>query len=390
MLDPVKAGDIAPDPISADLAGGVLTVDLGALCDNWRTMRAASGAAECSAVVKANAYGTGQGPAVTALRAAGCRTFFVAHPHEAFLARAAAPDATVYVLNGLPPGAGRRLASAGVQPVLGSLHELAEWRREAGDAPAALHIDTGMERLGLTAREAAGAAAQGVGQISLVMSHFVASEEPDNSLNDRQIARFTELSALFPGVRRSLANSSGIWLPQAPHFDLTRPGYGLYGGNPTPNLHPARPNPMRPVVRLEARILQLRDIAPDDTVGYNARWRASGQRRIATLSAGYADGVFRSASVRNTGAPQTHTRPHTGGAALVADVLCPFAGNISMDLLAVDVTGVPRDAVQAGDMVTLIGDGLNVDEVAARCGTIGYETLTSLGQRYARHYVGAA
>ena len=390
MLDPVKAGGVAPDPISADLAGGVLTVDLGALCDNWRTLRAASGAAECSAVVKANAYGTGQAPAVTALRAAGCRTFFVAHPHEAFLAKADAPDATVYVLNGLPPGAARRLAAAGVQPVLGSLHELAEWRREAGDAPAALHIDTGMERLGLTAREAGEAAAQGAGQLSLVMSHFVASEEPDNPLNHRQIARFTELSALFPGVRKSLANSSGIWLPQAPHFDLTRPGYGLYGGHPTPHVRPARPNPMRPVVRLETRILQLRDIAPEETVGYNARWQADGPRRIATLSVGYADGIFRSASVRNAGAPQTHTPPQMGGAALVAGTLCRFAGNISMDLLAVDVTQVPRDAVRAGDMVTLIGDELDVDAVAARCGTIGYETLTSLGRRHARRYVGAA
>jgi len=390
MLDPANAGHVAPDPANADLAGAVLTVDLAALCDNWRAMRAASGAAECSAVVKANAYGTGQGPAVTALRAAGCRTFFVAHPHEAFLAKAAAPDATIYVLNGLPPGAARRLAAAGVQPVLGSLHELAEWRREAGDAPAALHIDTGMERLGLTAREAGEAAAQGAGPLSLVMSHFVASEEPDNPLNDRQITRFTELSALFPGTRRSLANSSGIWLPQAPHFDLTRPGYGLYGGNPAPHVRPARPNPMRPVVRLEARILQLRDIAPDDTVGYNASWRANGERRVATLSVGYADGIFRSASVGNTGAPQTHTPPHMGGAALVAGVLCPFAGKISMDLLAVDVTGVPRDAARAGDMVTLIGDALNVDAVAARWGTIGYEVLTSLGQRHARHYVGTA
>lgn len=366
--------------ITADLAGGVLSIDLEALCANWRTMRAASGSAACSAVVKANAYGTGQEQAVRALYAAGCRTFFVAHPHEAFLARADAPDTTVYVLNGLPPGAARRLANAGVQPVLGSVEELAEWRREAGDAPAALHLDTGMNRLGLTAQEAGHVAAQGAGNLSLVMSHFVAAEEAGNPLNDQQIRRFSELSALFPGVRRSLANSSGVFLTQAPHFDLVRPGFGLYGGNPTPG----RANPMRPVVRLEARIIQLRELMADEPVGYNARWRAHGPRRIATLSIGYADGFFRTASVRNTGGVQAGT----GGAARVAGVLCPLAGNVSMDLLAVDVTDTPRDAVRAGDMVTLIGDGLDVDAVAARLGTIGYEILTSLGRRYARAYIG--
>lgn len=377
MQDTNSAGQIAPD-----LAGGLLTVDLEALRHNWLTLRAASGAAECSAVVKADAYGTGQDQAVAALRDAGCRTFFVAHAHEAFRARAAAPDAIVYMLNGLPPGSARRIAAAGVQPVLGSLHELAEWRQEAGDAPVALHLDTGMNRLGLTASEAAQVANQGAGRISLIMSHFVAAEEPDNPFNRLQIQRFSELSALFPGIRASLANSSGIMLAEAPHFGLTRPGYALYGGNPTPG----RPNPMRAVVNLGARIIQLRDVAPGDTVGYNALWRASGPRRIAVLSLGYADGFLRTASVRNLDAPQ----PLPGGAALVAGQLCPFAGTLSMDLAAVDVTAVARDKVASGDTATLIGGELNVDAVATRLGTIGYEVLTSLGHRYARHYVAGA
>lgn len=377
MRDALTFGQITPE-----LAGGVLTVDLDALCSNWRWLRDASRGATCSAVVKADAYGTGQDQAVAALAAAGCQSFFVAHAVEAFRARATAPDADVYMLNGLPPGTARRIAAAGVRPVLGSLQELAEWRRDAGDAPAALHLDTGMSRLGLTAQETAQVASQGLAGICLIMSHFVASEDADNPLNPLQIARFTELAALFPGIRASLANSSGIVLPQQPHFDLTRPGYALYGGNPTPG----KANPMRPVVRLACRIIQLRDVPAGATVGYNARWRADAPTRIAVISLGYADGFFRSASVGNIGAPQALP----GGAALVAGRLCPMAGMVSMDLLAIDISGVPPDQVAAGDLVTLIGDELDVDAVAQRVGTIGYEVLTNLGRRYARRYQGDA
>lgn len=381
MPDAITTGQIPPE-----LAGGHLSIDLNALRANWRFLQDASGGAECSAVVKADAYGVGQDRAVAMLAAAGCRTFFVAHAIEAFRARSVAPDATIYMLNGLPPGAAPRIAAAGVRPVLGSLTELAEWRRDAGCAPAALHIDTGMARLGLTTAEAAMAAAQGLGAgsdgLCLIMSHFVASEEPGNPLNDLQIARFAEISRLFPGIPASLANSSGIMLEQQPHFDLTRPGYALYGGNPTPG----KPNPMQPVVTLECRIIQLRDIDAGETVGYNARWRALAPSRIAVISLGYADGFARRAGVRNIGEPQSLA----GGAAMVAGSMCPMAGMVSMDLIAVDITGIPHDQVKAGDMVTLIGGDLNVDVVARRLGTIGYEVLTSLGHRYARRYIADA
>ncbi|MFC0282945.1 alanine racemase [Camelimonas abortus] len=371
------SGDVPPG-----LAGSRLTIDLGALADNWRFMRAASGTAECAAVVKADAYGVGQGPATRALAAAGCRTFFVAHASEALRLRADVPGACVWLLNGLPPGAARRLAAAGVRPVLASPAQLEEWRREAGGAPAGVQVDTGMNRLGLTAGEAAALAASPPEWLELVMSHFIASEEPANPRNAVQIARFTEIVRPFPPrVRRSLANSSGVMLPQAPHFDLTRPGYALYGGNPTPE----RPNPMRPVVRLEARIIQVREVAAGDTVGYNARWRAPGPARVAILSLGYADGFPRAGSVRNDGAAQ----PLPGGAALVSGRLCPFAGAVSMDLAAADVSALPAGAVRAGDWATVIGDALDVDTVAARLGTIGYEILTSLGRRHARIYAGA-
>eukprot|EP01037_Dinobryon_pediforme_P039994 gene39994-48892_t len=213
-------------------------------------------------------------------------------------------------------------------PVLGSLREIAFWRQQAPDLPAVLHIDTGMNRLGLdpagVAVVAADAAAGRLGfPLALVMSHFVESEVPDNPLNARQIAAFAEVRRAFPGVPGSLANSSGIFLAQKPFHDLVRPGYALYGGNPTPG----RANPMRPVVRLVAPILQLRDIDIGDTAGYGARWTAKRPSRLATIGVGYADGLPRNAM-------GTDTKP--GAEAVGAGVRCPFAGRVSMDLSILD------------------------------------------------------
>jgi alanine racemase len=214
------------------------------------------------------------------------------------------------------------------------------------------------------------------------MSHFVSSEVLTDPLNARQIESFRALRAAFPGIPASLCNSSGIFLPEQPFFDLVRPGYALYGGNPTP----AGSNPMRSVVRLEARVIQVRDVRQGESVGYNGQWRAQHQRRLATLSIGYADGYPRGASA--TDAKMEARLP--SGEAVVAGRRCPLAGRVSMDLVSVDVTAVPEGAVARGDLVTLIGDDLTVDEVGARAGTIGYEVLTSLGRRYARTYVGGS
>ena len=370
-------------------AGGVLTIDLAALAANWRALRGRAAGAECAAVVKADAYGIGIEQAVPALADAGCRTFFVAQLSEAARARAAASGAVVYVLNGLLPGAGPAYGQNDLRPVLGSHEEVAEWAgfcRAAGrPLAAAIHVDTGMNRLGMALPDALALAAEPLMRDftpALVMSHFVSSEEPANPLNARQIEAFAAVRAACPGLPASLCNSSGIFLPEAPHYALMRPGYALYGGNPTPG----RDNPMRPVVRLEARIVQLRTVGPGDTVGYNAQWAAPGPRRIATLSAGYADGYPRAASAtdakREGGAPPAE--------AIVAGRRCPFAGRVSMDLITVDVTGVPEGEVARGDLVTLIGEGLTLDEVGARAATIGYEILTSLGPRYARRYAPGA
>jgi alanine racemase len=350
-----------------------LTVDLAAIVANWRSLAARAAPAECAGVVKADAYGCGVEAVVAALARAGCRTFFVAHLSEARRARAAAPEAVIYVLNGLPPGSAPLYAEARLRPVLGSLDEVAEWRAGEG-GPAALHVDTGLNRLGLDPEE--------LGDVptafrpSLVVTHFVASEEPDDPANARQIALFGKVRERFPGVPTSLDNSSGVFLPYDDRLrhDLMRPGYALYGGNPTPGA----PNPMRPVVRLEAVVLQVRSIEAGETVGYNAAWTAPGPRRIATVSLGYADGYLRSGSVTDLKA---------GGAALVRGILCPLAGRVSMDLITLDVTAVPD--VARGDLATFIGDTLDVDTVAQRLATNGYEVLTSLGRRYERVYLGA-
>jgi len=370
--------------IPPETAGGLLHIDLAALAANWRTLRDNAGGTEASAVVKADAYGTGIEQAVPALHRAGCRTFFVAHLSEAIRVRKVAPDATVYVLNGLFPGTCSAYAEHSLRPVLGSFEEIEEWasfcRSQGRKHEAAIHVDTGMNRLGLTV-------AQGLTlrdraelkdfETALLMSHFVSAEESDNPLNIRQIESFKAVRETLPGVRASLANSSGIFLKEKPHFDLVRPGYALYGGNPTPD----RDNPMKGVASLEARIVQLRWVEESETVGYNARWLALGRRRIATLSIGYADGYPRSASARGKSGEEL-----LAGQAIVAGRLCPFAGNVSMDLITIDVTEIPDGEIKRGDTVTMIGGSLTVDEVGRRAGTIGYEILTSLGRRYARSY----
>jgi alanine racemase len=367
-------------------AGGLLTIDLGALAANWRLLRERAGGAECAAVVKADGYGIGLEPAVRALARAGCKTFFVAHLSEAARARATCLDATIYVLNGLLPGMAAAYAPLRLRPVLGSREEIEEWaafcRTAGARLPAAIHVDTGMNRLGLRPDEATALhnLTLAAFEPALLMSHFVSSEVPDEPINARQIEAFRAVRAAFPNVPASLCNSSGIFLRQRPHFDLVRPGYALYGGNPTPD----RANPMRAVVRLDARVLRVRQADAGATVGYNGQWTARGARRLATLSVGYADGYPRAASA-------TDVKAQAGtlmGEAIVAGRRCPFAGRVSMDLLSVDISELPPGAVRRGDLATLIGEELTVDEVGARAGTIGYEILTGLGRRYARSYVG--
>jgi alanine racemase len=361
-------------------AGGILTVNLDAIVTNWQELGRRATPAECAAVVKADGYGCGVEPVTRALAQAGCKTFFVADLTEARRARTAAPDATIYVLNGLLPGTASAFPDIAARPVIGSLVELAEWDAFCAvnqwRGGAALHVDTGMNRLGISANEAAALAprirAENHG-ITLLMSHLVCAEQPEHPLNEHQMNVFREVRLLYRGIPGSLANSSGIFLGNGAHCDMVRPGAAIFGVNPTPG----RQNPMRPVIELHARILLVRDVPKGETIGYNATWTAKHATRIAVVSVGYADGYPRAASA-------TDATP--GSDAIVAGMRCPLAGRVSMDLLAIDVTALPDRSVKRGDLVTLIGGEISVDELATAAGTIGYEVLTNLGHRYTRIY----
>jgi alanine racemase len=363
-------------------AGGILTVDLAAIEANWRSLGHRAMPAECAAVIKADGYGCGIEKVAAALAKAGCKTFFVADLAEARQVRNVAPDPAIYVLNGLLSGTAGSYADIRARPVIGSMVELAEWDAFASvnqwHGGAALHVDTGMNRLGISVNEAAALAPRIRSEnhgITLLMSHLACAEQPEHPLNERQISVFREVRMLYRGIPSSLANSSGIFLGQAAHCDMVRPGVALYGVNPIPG----QSNPMRPVIELQARIAQVRTVPRGETVGYDAAWTAKRTTRIAVVAVGYADGYLRAASASDE-AP--------GADAIVAGRRCPLAGRVSMDLLAIDITELPDNAARRGDLATLIGGEITVDALAAAVGTIGYEVLTSLGRRYHRVYRG--
>jgi len=362
------------------LAGARLTIDLAALAANYRTVvRQLDGHGTAAAVVKADAYGVGIAAAAPALWAAGAREFFVAHPGEALALRAVLPDAAIYVLNGALPGAEDEYRAHRLIPALNSLGDVVRWRdycaRSGGALPAALHLDTGMCRLGLDRKETAKVLAdpgllKGL-DITLVMSHLASADEKDSPQNADQAARFRDIRARLSMGRASFANSSGAFRGPDYRYDLARPGVALYGVNPTP----WTTNPMAQVVRLQAKILQVRDVDLGETVGYGASHRIGGPSRIATLPVGYADGYLRALSDR--------------AKAFIGDREVALVGRVSMDLITLDVSGLSEAECHAGTWVDLIGPHQDVDALAARAGTIGYEILTSLGRRYHRVYAGA-
>ena len=359
-------------------SGGILTIDLEAIRANYRLLASRVTPAECGAVIKGDAYGCGLDQVTQTLTRAGCRTFFVAQIAEARRVRALARNANIFVLNGFAPGSGPAVMELNVRPVINSLVELAEWDQFRAESKweggAALHVDTGMNRLGVTIEEAAAVAARARNQsqgIVLLMSHLACADKPEHPLNDQQIRHFREIRALFRGTSSSLANSSGIFLDPSTYCDVARPGVALFGGNPTPG----KPNPMRPVVELKARILQIRNLARGATVGYEAAWTAKRDSRIAVVAAGYADGISRLAALTDGKNPRE---------LLISEQRCRIIGRISMDLLALDVTDLPVSAVQRDQLATIIGEGLTLDQVAEQTGTIPYEILTSLGRRFHR------
>jgi alanine racemase len=356
------------DPASR--AGAILDIDLGGIVENWRLLAGRAAPALCAAVVKANAYGLGVGPVARALAAAGCRLFFVATLDEAILLRhALGPAPEIAVFNGPLPGTAAQFLPDRLIPVLNDPGQVAAWRQLGAGHKAILHVDTGMARLGLGAREFADLVESSppIAWRALI-SHLACADDPEHPSNERQRARFAAAAAQFPGVPASLAASSGIFLGPTYHFDMVRPGAALYGVNPLPG----RPNPLRQIVRLSAKIVQIRQIDRGEAVGYGAAHVMQAPGRAAIVGVGYGDGWMRSLSHRGCG--------------FLAGTRVPLLGRVSMDLVTFDVSAIPPALAHPGAMIELLGANYGVDDAAADAGTIGYEILTALGPRYHRIY----
>ena len=349
-------------------AGSILTIDLGAIAANYRELASRVRPAACAGVVKADAYGLGMARVAPALAAAGCRDFFVAHLDEGMaLRRILGGEAAIAVLHGPPPGTGGAFVRDNLIPVLNSAAQAQDW---AAVGPAAgsvmLQVDTGMGRLGVPEAELPALPEL---DLCMVMSHLACADEPDHLANAEQRAAFERLRRRWPGVPASLAASSGIFLGQGFHADMVRPGAALYG------VAPSRSQPaLRPVVRLQARVIQTRRVGAGAGIGYGHSWRAAGAATIATIAAGYADGLPRSGSSR--------------GCAWLGDMALPVVGRVSMDSITLDASAAPAGSLEPGALVDVIGPRRDINEAAADCGTIAYEILTGLGRRAARRYVG--
>jgi alanine racemase len=368
-----------------DRAGNILTVDLAALAENWRVLkRRADSRCDVGAVVKADAYGLGLEPVAQTLRAAGCTTFYVAHLDEGLALRpVVGPGPRIVVMHGPNRGTERDFAAHRLVPALSTPGQIAAWRAFAiaNDVlmESLIQIDTGMNRLGLTAAEFAAHMDNPDGFLGLtplaLMSHLACAEILEHPLNKVQQERFASALSTFrlkfADAKGSLVNSAGVFLGKAFHYDFARPGVALYGVNPTP----AAANPMIPVVRLQAKILQVRRVDAASPVGYGATFQAPDGAKLATVSMGYADGLLRSWG--------------NGGHAFIDDLRVPVAGRVSMDLTTFDVSNVPDSALIPGAMIDIIGSRQSVDDVAKNSGTIGYEILTALGRRYHRRYLPA-
>lgn len=369
-------GEIS-EPLAADTASGVLTIDLSALVRNYRTLQRRVAPTVAAAVVKADAYGLGAAQVVPALQAAGCRDFFVAHFSEASKLRPVlAADARLFVLNGLLPGTERACADAGIVPVLNSLDQVTNWasvaRSRGTELPAVLQFDTGMSRFGLSASDVQELAVyparlRGV-RVLFLMSHLASADEPGNPQNADQLASLNRFAAAFPDAELCFANSGGIFLDAAYHGAMARPGIALYGGAPTAGAR----NALSPVVRLDVRVIQTRTVPAGARVGYGGAYVADGETRLATIAAGYADGLPRHLS--------------DTGAAYFGEVRLPIVGRVSMDSITLDISALPPGTLKLGDLVELIGPHQSLEQVAAAAGTISYEILTRLGHRYHRAY----
>ncbi len=368
-------------------SNGRLTVDLGAIVANWKKLAGKASHGQCAAVVKADAYGLGAERVGKALYDAGCRDFFTATISEGVFMRKVAPGARIYIFNGFNPEGEDTYVRHRLTPVINSPAGVKDWTSKPRDKlRAALHLETGINRLGLTRDELAWLTASPdiMARLDpeLVISHFACADDPQNPMNDQQIDAFIAGASHFPAARKSMANSAGVFLAKRAHFDLLRPGISLYGGEAVNDT----PNPMKPVVRLEGRIVQLKDAGKGERVGYGATHLLTRDSRLAVVAIGYADGFHR--AISGSGTPLRKAGIAKGGEAMVGKKRVAIIGRVSMDMITLDVTDIPARTLAKTEWVDLINKELRVDELALAAGTIGYEILTSLGRRYERIYVG--
>ena len=379
--------DIQKFGVDSRIAGGRLTINLDALVANYSVLRKQSGSAKCAAVVKANAYGLGAEQVVPALWNAGCDTFFVAVPEEGFAIKRIHPKAIVYVLNGIHEASVASVAEGGLVPVLASLEQIElwadYWKRHGSRRPCAIQVDTGMNRIGLSLEEALAFRARNMNEHivtpMLIMSHLACADEPSHPLNALQLESFQLVAKTFDDIDSSLCNSAGLFMGPDYRFDVTRPGIALYGGEAVNGT----PTALQHVVTVEARIAQVRKVKMGETVSYGAKHTLEHDAKIATVSVGYADGYPRAGS--SAGVALRNTLP-TGAHGFIAGKKVPLLGRMTMDLCMFDVTGV-ADEDLSGGWIELIGENILLDDAARAAGTIGYEVLTSLGQRYERIYL---
>jgi alanine racemase len=356
---------------------------------NYQLLARRSAPAGAAAVLKADAYGLGLKPVGSALWAAGCRRFFVALPQEGIELRAILPEAEIFVLTGLfAVESAAAYREARLIPVLNSQSDISIWEahgwNDQRSRPCAVHVDTGMNRLGLTPERARSLAEENAltGALTpiLLMSHLACADTPDHPLNRRQLELFQAVRTLFPQSESSLCNSAGIFLGSDFLCDLTRPGIALYGGAPVKGIA----NPMRAVATVEARVVQVRHVRAGETVSYGATPLAR-DSVIAVCSAGYADGYHLAGSGDRVPLRRAVRKAAEG---FIHGRRVPVVGRVTMDLTLFDVTEVGMDVIAPGDHIELFGPNMPIDEVAEAAGTIAYELLTSLGRRYYREYVG--
>jgi alanine racemase len=353
-----------------------LTVRLGAITENFRLCQEFSGT-KAAGVVKADAYGLGAEHVARTLSEAGCDTFFVARLEEGIAVRPVVPQARIFVLDGVLPESVEQYVAYRLTPVLNSLDDISTWSHAAAARhtmlDAAIHFDTGMNRLGLPPGElsvlsADAARLSGINPV-LLMSHLACSDDPASEMNAEQLRRFRSSLAMLPPAPASLAASGGVLLGKDYGFDLVRLGLALYGGNS----HANTSNPFRTVAQLTGRILQLRRVDKGESVGYGATFRTARPSTLATVALGYADGLMRAIGNKGSGA--------------IGGVRAPIAGRVSMDLITLDVTDIPSAVI--GCDVEFLGDTISLEEAAQAAGTANYEILTGLGTRFPRHYVSA-